>query len=290
VRSFNLLGLAFLVSVVACSAGDADKTPDSGAVDSGDSGEPAVFSGERTVLFEVFTGSTCGPCNGADAQLDSVLHLDENDGRWAAIKYQVGSDPYVTAEALNRAVSYLSVDGTYSIPNVVSDGTNVFHPVQINDDAGFNQANFDSYADVPSPLGISVEHVISDQTVDFEVVITVIEDIPSDSLRLFTMITENVTTANVGTNGQTEFHDVMKKMVPGRAGTSLDPMVAGDTLEMDFSYTFQGEYLEDFGYANQVDHDLNHTVEEFEDLEVVVFVQDTGTREVHNSAWTKTIE
>ena len=151
-RSINLMGLAFLVTVVACTAGEDDKPHDSGADDSGDPGEPAVFSGERTVLFEVFTGSTCGPCNGADAQLDSVLKLEENDGRWVAIKYQVGSDPYITAEAYNRAWSYLSVDGTYSIPNVVADGTNVFHPVEINDDVGFTQANFDSYADVFSPL------------------------------------------------------------------------------------------------------------------------------------------
>jgi hypothetical protein len=82
----------------------------------------------------------------------------------------------------------------------------------------------------------------------------------------------------------------MKKLVPGRAGTSVDPMSAGDTVSLDFSYTFQGEYLTDVGYSNQVDHNLNHSVEEFEDLEVVVFVQDTTTMEVYNAAWTKTIE
>ena len=294
-HTLNLLSLLSLLSLsVLTSCTDENQAKgDSGSGVSGmgpeDSGVEG-FSGERTVLFEVFTGSTCGPCNGADAQLDSVLHVEENHDRWVAIKYQVGSDPYITSEGLNRANLYLSVDDTYSIPNAVGDGTNVFHPAEINDDAGFNQSNFDAFADVPSPMGISVEHTVSGQTVDFDVTIEVIEDVPSDSLRLFAAITENVTTGNVGTNGQTEFHDVMKKLVPGRAGTLLDPMTAGDTLSMDFSYTFQGEYLEDVGYSNQVDHDLNHSVEEFEDLEVVVFIQDTTTKEVYNAAWTKTIE
>ena len=289
-RILTFLALCSWLSV-SCTADNESKS-----TDDGDSGEASgsdvvdVFSGERTVLFEVFTGSTCGPCNGADAQLDSVLHVEENEDRWVAIKYQVGSDPYITSEGLNRAVSYLSEDGTYAIANAVGDGTTVFHPAEINDDAGFNQANFDAFADVPSPMGISVEHMISGQTVEFEVTIQAIEDVPSESMRLFAAITENVTTGNEGTNGQTEFHDVMKKLVPGRAGTSLDPMSAGDTLSLDFSYTFQGEYLTDVGYSNQVDHDLNHSVEEFEDLEVVVFVQDTSTNEVYNAAWTKTIE
>jgi hypothetical protein len=291
-RVLNFISIFSLMVSVSCTAENQSKSTGgdgASAVDSADSGVD-VFSGERTVLFEVFTGSTCGPCNGADAQLDSVLHVEENEGRWVAIKYQVGSDPYITAEGYNRAVSYLSVDGTYAIPNAVADGATVFHPAQINDDAGFNQANFDAFADVPSPMDISVEHRVSGQTVDFEVTIHTIEDVPSESMRLFAAITENVTTLNVGTNGQTEFHDVMKKLVPGRAGTSLDPMAAGDTLSLDFSYSFQGEYLTDVGYANQVDHDLNHSVEEFEDLEVVVFVQDTSTKEVYNAAWTKTIE
>ena len=37
---------------------------------------------------------------------------------------------------------------------------------------------------------------------------------------------------------------------------------------------------------NQVNDAIEHTVEEFEDLHVVVFVQDTATLEVHQSAWT----
>ena len=73
-------------------------------------------------------------------------------------------------------------------------------------------------------------------------------------------------------------------MLPDHEGTSVGPMVRGDTLTGDASWTFQGDYTTETGYSNPVNHSVEHTVEEFEDLSVVAFVQDNVTWMVHQSA------
>ena len=116
---------------------------------------------------------------------------------------------------------------------------------------------------------------------DVPVIVREVDD--KEALEL--AIIENETFLNVGSNGQTEFHHVMKKMVPDENGTSVGPLVRGETIEVSESWTFQGEYDDSTGYSNMVDHDSAHTVEEFEDLSVVAFVQDDETWEVLHSAW-----
>ena len=98
-------------------------------------------------------------------------------------------------------------------------------------------------------------------------------------------IIENQTEQNTGTNGMTEFHHVMKKMVPNQDGTELDDLVRGEEVTLQFDYTFQGEYDDETGYSNPVDHSSAHTVEEFTDLSVVVFIQDNESWDVLQSAW-----
>ena len=99
-------------------------------------------------------------------------------------------------------------------------------------------------------------------------------------------ILENTTHNNIGINEQTEFHHVMKKMVPNHNGTPLEPMAAGDVVILNLSYTFNGDYNDSTSRDNQVNHAIEHTVEQFDDLSVVVFVQDNETQMVHQSAQT----
>jgi hypothetical protein len=258
---------------------------DTSADDTGSGPPPLPDSTGRRVLHEVFTGSTCGPCEPADRLIEEVLEGDE--GRFTIIKWQVGSDPYMTAETVDRIMGYLPGESSYAIPYMHADGINGFHPVEINDGDGYNQANLDQFAGNPSPLLLTVSHTISDQTVDITVDYTALSDIDIDSLVLHAAIVENVTTGNIGTNGQTAFHDVMKKMVPDGAGSALTALTREDTDSLTLSYTFQGSYDDDTSRSDMVDHETAHTVEEFEDLEVVVWIQDTTTWEVFQSAWTK---
>ena len=71
-------------------------------------------------------------------------------------------------------------------------------------------------------------------------------------------------------------------------------VLAGDVISDTYVYTFQGEYDPDTGLPrggenpkHYVDHRRAHTVEEFDDLEVVVWVQDQVTKEVYQSEWSQ---
>ncbi len=249
-----------------------------------DTGEPLPYETSRRVMHEVFTGSTCGPCFEADATLEGVLY--ENAGRYAVLKYQVGSDPYVSSEGVSRRMYYLPGKSSYSIPYVHADGRNGFHPSEINDDAGYQQSDFDGFAEVPALIELSTDISVEGQTVNWKVDVLPLSDIASEDLVLHIGIAEGVTYNNIGTNGQTEFHHVMKKMVPDEDGQSIQALVRGSAISLEGAYTFQGEYAEDAAYGNEVQHDVEHTVEEFDDLGLVVWIQDETTWEVYQSAWT----
>lgn len=235
----------------------------------------------RRVLHEMFTGSTCGPCYEADEVLEAVLH--QNEGDYTVINYQVGSDPYITSEGVSRRMYYLPGESSYAIPYVHADGVNGFHPNEKNG-VGYTDEDFDRFAAVPAILNLSVTHEVKGQTVSWEVIYAPSDDITSEDMVLHVAIVEGTTYNNIGTNGQTEFHQVMKKMIPDQHGSPI--IVQTKSQAFQGSYTFQGEYAEDAGYGNEVNHEIEHTVEEFEDLEVIVWAQDAVTWEVYQSAWT----
>jgi len=272
VRHLSALSLGLFLGLVACEGPSGDD----------DDGTP-VTETERILLHEMFTGSNCGPCFDADNNLIEVLAA--RPGQHTLISYQVGSDPYMSRESVDRRLYYLPGPGSYSIPYLHVDGANHLHPTLGNEELGYTPELFDEFAVPSSPLQLEVSHSTSGQTVDFTVTITALGDVPSDSLRLRAGIIEGITYNNIGINDQTEFHHVLKKMVPDDEGTALDELSMGQQLEFNLSWTFQGDYVTGTGPSNMVDHSSEHTVEEFEDLSVIVWVQDDISWEVHQSAW-----
>ena len=256
-----------------------------------------VLEVERRLLHEMFTGSTCGPCEPAERYLDEVFA--ERPGQYTAIKYQLGGDPYFTNEGYRRRILY-NKDGStgYSLPWLQLDGENGHHPNDMDGDMVYDFTDvyttdwFDQYVAKPAGMELTVTHTIVDQTVSFDISVMPYAQYetldPQPNLILHAAIIEGVTYNNVGSNGQTEFHQVMKKMVPNHEGTPLTDLVRKLEQTFSMSYTFNGDYKPDSNMNNQVDDSIEHTVEEFDDLHVVVFVQDAGTLEILQSAWTMT--
>ena len=65
------------------------------------------------------------------------------------------------------------------------------------------------------------------KTVETTIDITPLADINSNNLALFAVIYEHATYNNVGTNGETEFINVVKKMMPSSQGQSLGALSQG---------------------------------------------------------------
>ena len=132
-------------------------------------------------------------------------HRPDRDGTYSLLKYQIGSDPYITTEAVDCRMLYLPGESSYSIPWAVADGRYEFHPNEMDDGEPYAADDFQTLSEQPAYLQVSVRASTTDQTMTVDVELWPTRDISGEDLRLFVAIKENTTENNVGSNGQTEF-------------------------------------------------------------------------------------
>jgi thiol-disulfide isomerase/thioredoxin len=88
-----------------------------------------LYSFERTVLAEIFTSTTCGPCASQNPYFDSWLRNYSNQDRVAVIKYHVwwpspGNDPFYLANPTeNSARTNYYFPGSKYVPHGMINGT-----------------------------------------------------------------------------------------------------------------------------------------------------------------------
>ena len=182
-------------------------------------------------------------------------------------------DPYYTQEGGDRR-GYYNVN---AVPDLVVDG----NYWQDNSSALSSQVMDDVLA-IPAFVELSSYYTVDNQTVDISVNINPLGDF-TNQLTLYVAIFEYMTYNNVGSNGETQFGYVMKKMVPGSTGFALSPLQDGVPVNENFSHTFQGSYVLPPDANSPIDHLTNHSVEDFNNLGVVVWVQDDATLEIIQS-------
>lgn len=236
----------------------------------------------RKVLHEIFTSSTCPPCVPGNINLDGILA--ENKDNWNVIKYQVNfpgnGDPYYTSEVGTR-FSYYSA--TFA-PWLVVDG-------QWNQNANsYTQDIFDSYASKPSLVAITANHTLEGKTFTVTGTVTPVQAFTNTNLKLRISIVESKTTLNATTNGETEFFNVTKKMLPNATGTAIS-FSGGTAVNFNQSFTFPGNFrLPANGLAaNIINLSTENSVEDFWNLHAVVFVEDDSKKEVWQSQSTASV-
>lgn len=217
--------------------------------------------GQIMPLHEVFTSSTCGPCVPGNQNLGVIF--GNNPDKFTCVKYQMSwpgnGDPYYTAEGGVRRTFY----GVSAVPNMfVNGGYNNISP------SSYNQNGFDGFYAAPAYMNISGYHVMDGNNIEVTMVVRPDQAFPWDDVYAYIVVQERITTGNTGSNGETEFEHVMMKMLPDAEGTQLNTLSAGETY-----------------YFTETADLTNTNVEEFDDLEVVLFVQRKSTHEVFQSAW-----
>ncbi len=231
---------------------------------------------ERKPLIEVFTASSCPPCRPGNENIHALLDQKDRE-EYVLIKYQQNfpgaGDPYFTQEALARRAYY----GVNSIPRVEIDGSWDDNPA-----AGFANSDYLPYLDIPAINDIDIEYTIDveSQTIDYTITISSNFDFPDNEAILHIGIVEETTTRNVATNGEREFEQVMKKMIDGAAGTPLTGVSASSPLVITGSYTFNGNYRLPANASNPIDHATEHSVEEFDDLGIVAYIQHANSNQI----------
>lgn len=236
-----------------------------------------VKSLDRTTLHEIFTSATCGPCVAGNINQKNIVD-QKTPGTYATVKYQQDfpgtGDPYATTETIGRRNFY----AINSIPRMEIDGG-------WNGNANsLTSAIFDQYQQIPSAVEIEASYVVYDKTIAVNVKATSYMDLPANS-KIFVAVCEKQTTQNVRTNGETEFEHVVKKMLPNQNGFTVSSFKANTPVLYNPVYTFPGSYRlpADGSTANRINLLTENSVEEFTDLEVVVWVQNTTTKEVYQA-------
>lgn len=235
---------------------------------------------ERVSLIETFTSSTCPPCNPGNVNLENLLNNSQNDGKQVSIKYQMNwpgaGDPYNTEEGNVRRTVY----GVSGIPNTQVDGEGNYNT------GSLSQTNLNAAFGIPSKAIISASYSIDlvSHTVTVDADVEFLVNTPP-GVRIYLGIIEYTTQNNTGGNGETQFEHVMKKMLPDASGTVMSPMTAGQTYHITESFTFNGNYFLPANSSDPIDDAIEHSVEDFADLGVVVWLQQLSTREVYQAGY-----
>lgn len=232
---------------------------------------------DRKILNEVFTSSTCPPCTPGNVNYNKVI-----DGRakHSTIKYQVNfpgtGDPYCTQEVRDRMTFY----NVNSVPRMEIDGG------WDNNANSFTTALYDEYQSKPSFIEITGSVSLTwKNTITLDVNVNPLLDNASNNLKLHAAIVEGVTYANKKSNGETQFESVMKKMMTGSVGQVLTPLKKDTKVSKKIAYTFNGGYRLplDGSTGQHINHLSENSVESWNDLSVVVFVQNATTKEILQS-------
>lgn len=232
---------------------------------------------QRMPMHEAFTSSTCAPCVAGNTNLNTVFTANPN--KWVCLKYQMSwpgnGDPYYTDEGGERRTYY----GINSVPNLVVEGNT---PINTS---SYTSASLNNYYANPSFINLTANALLTGHTVNIDINVDPVADITSSNLRLHCAIFEYETHQNVGGNGETTFKYVMKKMVPDASGTSIGSLISGTPVTQSLSYTFNGFYRLPPNSLTPINNAIEHSVEEFSDLGVVVWIQDNATKEVFQSCY-----
>ncbi len=209
----------------------------------------------RRPMFEEFTSSTCSPCasfNNSTFNPFIAAHGEEI----TLVKYQMNwpgsGDPYYTAEGGVRRSYY----GVNAVPDLYVDGK-----VCGTNSTAVNNA-FNTSKATMCYLEVQSQHEIQGNNVIIDCNILPYANYSGVTVQI--AVLERKTTQNATTNGETEFHNVMMKMVPDASGTMVS-LIANQPYNLNYTVDMTGT-----------------NVEEMSDLMVVVFLQ-ASNKEILNS-------
>jgi hypothetical protein len=232
-----------------------------------------VSTQQRKVLQEEFTQASCPPCADENPAYDQLLAQNRIDGKVTLIKYHVGwpgVDPmndFNAVEAEERVISM----GVTGVPCAWSDG------VEVPTCAGYfpgapaclTQQNIDDQVSIPSIFDILIATSKNGNDYNLSYSITATNDFPLTTFRVYAALIEDSINYGLppGTNGETEFPQVMRKMFPTTDGVILPTLAAGQSFSQSFTTPILIDYVEDM-------------------LRVIVFVEDNETRIIYQSEMT----
>jgi len=226
---------------------------------------------DKLSLVERFTNASCGPC----AQLNTAwytttTHNYVNSGLMSHIVYNVwwpgaGDPMYLLNQTDNTTRT--NYYGCNYVPWIDVNG------VQISETQGAFVSAVTNGNSQYAPFNIVISQgVISNNLI--EIGIKIIRD-PSDvttfgNVKLKVALTEKTVAYSTppGSNGETVFYSICRKMLPNAVGTTFTIPAPGDSTMISLQYVPTASFLQSVN---------------MDSLRVVAFIQDDNTRQIYQS-------
>ncbi|MCC7431790.1 Omp28-related outer membrane protein [bacterium] len=210
-------------------------------------------------VVEDFSNASCIPCVEANVFLKEVLEEDTS-GRLFAIKYAVSwpqvTDPFFQANPSENAARYTYYN-ILQAPTTIVNGTE--RPSSISK-TEIKQKIAEAQNKI-NPLSIEVTSQLTGTNFKVDASLKLIKSVSYTDLKLFFVLVEKLVTFDEapGSNGETQFREVMRDLQPNGDGLPVT-LVVGETKNQ--SYTFDVSQWET------------------DQLECLVFVQSQSTRTI----------
>jgi hypothetical protein len=228
--------------------------------------QTALSQSARLVLIEEATNASCGPCASQNPAFDILLNA--NRDKLTAIKYHwyfPGYDPMHDHNPLENdgRVSYYGINGvpTATIDGDIPNGPTFSYP---GGPHGYTQELIDEYAAIPAPLDIWLSHHLSaDQdTIFIDMLIQASEDISGTLRARMVVVEKHIHFASApGGNGEKDFNDVMKKMIPDDGGFIIPDLNDGEYIIIQGSWVLANIYnMNELGVVGFVQNNVDKNV------------------------------
>jgi hypothetical protein len=227
---------------------------------------------QRLVLYEEFSGENCGPCAAVNPGLWTLLTAGSNPNKIMLIKYQTpipsGGPIYAqnTTDVGARQTYYSVPFAPYArMDGAISPGSappNEGHP------GGLTQPLIDAATAIAAPFNITVTNTVTGTTLSSTINVTAVAGYTGSGVKLRAALVETLLfTAPPGTNGETDFHHVVRKMYPSADGQTIpNTWTNGQTG----TYTFSGT--------------IPSYVDRTHELFVVVWIQNDADKKIAQAA------
>ena len=174
---------------------------------------------KRTSLIESFTSSTSPTSKTSNDHIENLI--SNNMGNVTSLKYQMNApgsgDPYFTSACLSRNQLY----SVQAVNSVLIDGKMQMYSQQLNQDS------IDEKLDNVAFVELGATFWVNNKTVYITADVNPLETFSGQNYVLHAAIFENTTSQNTKSSGETEFYNVLKKMVPNTSGTFLGGLMQG---------------------------------------------------------------
>ena len=226
-----------------------------------------LFATDKIVIIEDFANVSCVPCATSNKIIEQLTNDTFGRKKLVAIKYPTNFpspvDPFYLANGpdCNARMGYYNI---LFAPTTIVDGD--LRPAS-TDSNDIKNKIYSELAKVPQFIvGVNASINGSNYTIDISLNVKDINNIDFSKLVLHTVVTEtNFEFATPpGSNGETKFYDVMRKMLPGNQGESLS------AINQVGIYIFQRQLTLNSAWIQS-------------NINTVVFIQNKDTKEIYQA-------